>query len=173
MPEPVNLAVIASNLLAGAGLAALLGVAAWVSWGVVRSRATTQHHLLRSARQRLVPASWAALAVFAVTCGYGEVRSASLGLPHAWEVGDPGGNRAYALLALGAYLFVLNLILGLAALSSTGPGALARAGGGRGRDGGSDLAAALLSTLLLAAALVAVVAMAAVGYLQILASTLH
>lgn len=173
MPATVDLVMIGVNLLAGAGLLALLGVLTWVSWGVVRSGATTQHHVMRTARQRLVPALWAVLCVFVATSMYGAVESASLQLPNAWEVATAGGNRAYALLALGAYLFIVQIVLGLTVLSRGSTGVLA--GGpraGRGRDSGSDLGAALLSTLLLAAALFAVASMTAVGYVQLVGSTL-
>lgn len=168
MPPPVDLAVIAVNLLAGAGLLALLGVLTWVSWGVVRAPATTQHHVLRTARQRLVPALWLVTSVFVATSMYREANVASLELPNAWEVASADENRGYALVALGGYLFVAHVLLGLGILTRGTQRGSAK-GAQPHRDGGSDLGAALISTLITTATLFAVVAMATVGYVQLLA----
>lgn len=168
MNHLVDLAMIGLNLLAGAGALALLGVLTWVSWGVVRSGATTQHHVMRTARQRLVPALWVVVCVFAATSVYAETNSASLQLPNAWDVASAADKQGYALLALGAYLFVIQIVLGLTVLtrgSHRGLTGRTRAP----RQGQSDLAAALTSTLLTVAAFGALAAMAAVGYVQVFA----
>jgi hypothetical protein len=170
MPPQVHFALIALNLLAGAGLLVLLGVLTWVSWGVVRTRATTQHYLLRTTRQRLVPGIWVVLFAFVATSIYGEANSASLHLPNAWEAASAAENRGYALLALGGYLFVGQVLLGLGVLTKGSQADLAKRAR-KHQQGGSDLAAALTSTLILAATLFAVVAMATVGYMQLLAHT--
>jgi hypothetical protein len=162
VPPQVHFAVIALNLLAGAGLLALLAIHTWVGWAVVRTRATTRHYVLRTTRQRLVPWSWATLCAFVATSAYGEVSSGSLGLPNVWQVASAAGDQGYALITLGGYLFMAQVLLGLAVLTTHG----------RARpQGGSDLAAALMSTLILAAMLFAVLAMATAGYVQLLAHT--
>jgi hypothetical protein len=166
MPKQVDYAMIIVNLLSGAALLALLCVLTRVGWAVVRTRATTRQHLLRTARQRLVPTLWVVLFAFAATGAYGEVHSASMGLPNVWEVATAKGYRAYALLGLGAYLSVAQVFLGLGLLTKGAQMASSR------RGGGSDLAAALVSTLMVTAALFAVLAMAAVGYVQLLAHSL-
>jgi hypothetical protein len=179
MPLQIHYMAIALNLLAGAGLLVLLGIHTSVSWRVVRTRATTQHYLLTGTRQRLITASWVVLSAFVATTIYSEVNSALMNLPHAWQL-TTTENRGYVLLALGGYLAIGQILLGLSALSN-GPrrrsatrsrsathSRSAKRDRAR-RDGGSDLAAALASTVILAATVFAVMAMATIGYLQLLA----
>ncbi|MQA95090.1 MAG: hypothetical protein GEV11_10750 [Streptosporangiales bacterium] len=170
MPSQVHFAIIALNLLAGAGLLVLLGVLTWVSWVVARTRATTRHHILHTTRQRLVPGLWVALCLFVATSMYGELNNAAMSLPNAWQIADAGQGQGYAMLSLGGHLFIVQVALGLGVLTV---GALAE--GGRRASGGPagrpDLAVALVSSSILAATLFAVVAMAAVGYVQLIAHT--
>ena len=171
MPLEIHYLAIALNLLAGAGLLVLLCVHTSVSWRVVRTRATTQHYVLDGTRQRLLPGTWLVLLAFSATTVYGEVNSVLLDLPNAWQV-TATENRGYALLALGGYLAISQIFLGLSALTK-GPRSTGRAGarsarGARAhRDGGTDLAAALASTVILTATLIAVMATATIGYLQL------
>lgn len=169
MPRQLDFAMIILNLLSGAVLLALLCVLTRVGWAVIQAGATTTRlHLLRTARRRLVPALWVALFVFAATGTYGEVHGISMGLPNIWEVTTAKQFRAYALLSLGAYLSIAQVFLGLGLLTRGAQMASNQRRGG----GSSDLVAALVSTLSTAAGLFAVLAMAAVGYVQLLAHSL-
>jgi hypothetical protein len=171
MPPQVDLAITALNLLAGAGLLVMLCVLTWVSWAVVRSRASTQHRVLRTTRERLVPVLWVALFAFVATGLYGEAHGASMGLPNFWEAAAAGDNRGYALLTLGGYLFAVQVVVGLTALTKDPQGGWSTRRAQPPRHGGSDLGAALIATMSLAASFFAVLAMATVGYLQVLAHT--
>lgn len=168
MPTQVHFAVIALNLLAGAGLLALLGVLTWISWVVARTRATTRHNILHGTRQRLVPGLWALLCVSVATSLYGELSNPSMDLPNAWQVAAVTDDKGYAMLALGGHLLIVQVALGLGVLTV---GALARDGRRASSTpaGRTDLATALISSSTLAAMLLAVIAMGAVGYVQLVA----
>lgn len=168
MPLQIHYLAIALNLLAGAGLLVLLGIHTSVSWRVVRTRATTQHNVLSATRQRLVPGTWLLLGAFLLTTVYSEINSVLMNLPNTWEVTSTTENRGYALLALGGYLGISQVLLGLSALTK-GPRIRSAKRARPHRNGGTDLADALASTVILAATLFAVIAMATIGYLQLLA----
>jgi hypothetical protein len=171
MPLQIHYLAIVLNLLAGAGLLVLLCLHTSVSWRMVRTRATTRHHVLHTTRQRLLPGIWVVLCAFAATSLFGEVGSAAMHLPNVWQVTTTTADkRGYALLALGGYLFVSQILLGLSALTR-GPRPSSAKRAHEHQHGGSDLAAALTSSAILAATLFAVLAMATLGYLQLLAHT--
>lgn len=164
----MDLAVMATHLVAALAWLALLGFVTFASWQLVRLPDSALRGRVRAVRARVLPWLWGFIAVLVITGAYNQLRNVPFPLPRPWHVNTlPASlDRAYVLLLLGKHLLIAEMAAGLAVVTRRARG---RATSAPPAHAASERGTALVSSMSLASGVLVLLVAVALNYVHVLA----